>query len=133
MGSLADVVRYDDLVIGIGFVIAGAVPFFDDLISLVGSLFGSLLALVIPSILAIYELGKDLYVPDDSFVSWIKKSQMTWKGKRNLTIVFFSTMMFASGVYICVSGTYGAIASIARGYADGRVSSVFSCEDNSGM
>lgn len=119
------------LSICVGFVVAGAVPFFSDLLGLIGALFGSFFTLIIPALMGIYELGLSSYGPADHGLLWLRKSQKAWRGKKNLTIVFLCAFTIACGVYICISGTYGSIASIAQGYADGTVSSAFSCNDNS--
>src|SRR5699024_6871304 len=48
------------IVICIGFVIAGAIPFFNDLLGLIGALLGTSFTLIIPGCMALYELGKDV-------------------------------------------------------------------------
>lgn len=118
------------LVVAIGFVIAGAIPFFDDLFGLVGALLGSFFTLIIPAFMVIYELTSSLYGPSDQLLHMRISSELL-RGKKNVSILLLCFFSIAFGSYICVSGTYGSIASIAQGYADGTVSSAFSCEDNS--
>lgn len=120
------------LVIAIGFVVAGAIPFFDDLLGLIGALLGTSFTLIIPAFMALYQLGIVSDEPTYSGLTWLKKSQKEWRSsKANTLTVIVSFFAIICGIYICVSGVYGSVASIVQSYADGLVSSAFSCADNS--
>lgn len=117
------------LVVACGFVVAGAIPFFDDLIGLIGASLGTSFTLIIPAFMVFFELGSTSEGSTYDGLSWLKGSQRYWrKNKFNVIIAFFA---ISCGVYICISGVYGSITSIAQSYANGTVSSAFSCEDNS--
>lgn len=120
------------LVIGAGLVIAGSIPFFNDLLGLIGALLGTIFTLIIPAFMALYELGGGAYESTDIGVRWLKRSQKVWgESKRNISIVSVAFFTIIAGCYICISGVYGSVTSIAQGYADGTVASAFSCADNS--
>ncbi|CUM56129.1 unnamed protein product [Debaryomyces tyrocola] len=120
------------LVIGVGLVIAGSIPFFDDLLGLIGALLGTSFTLIIPAFMALYELAVESYEPKDIGLTWLKKSQRVWgNSRKNIIIVSVALFTIVAGVYICISGVYGSITSIAQAYADGTVSGAFSCADNS--
>ncbi|CUM56139.1 unnamed protein product [Debaryomyces tyrocola] len=120
------------LAIGIGLIVAGGIPFFGDLLGLIGSLFGTSFTLIFPGFMSLYELGISSYHPADSRLAWLKKSQKFWGSSRKAIITTaVSFFAISCGIYICVSGVYGSIVNIAQGYADGTVSGAFSCEDNS--
>lgn len=117
----------------VGLVIAGSIPFFDNLVGLTGALFGTSFTLIIPGFMALYELAEGDNKSGNRPIEWLKLSQKTWgKSRKTMVIAILSWTAIAVGSYVGVSGTYGAIASIAKNYADGTVGSAFSCEDNSG-
>lgn len=122
------------LVICIGFVVAGSIPFFGDLLGLIGALLGTFFTLIIPGFMALFELGVG---PSESGVpflgsNWFRKVK-TVLGKSKINLLTISVSIFAiiAGFYICVSGVYGSVTSISQSYADGTVGSAFSCADNS--
>lgn len=115
-----------------GFIIASAIPFFGDLVALIAALFGTTFTLIIPGFIAIYNMGSYVKRDGDSLLSWMPSCFKAWNKNRsniiNTALAFFS---IAFGIYILVTGTYGAIQSIIDGYNNGTVSLAFSCEDNS--
>ncbi|CAN6674760.1 hypothetical protein TRVA0_064S00166 [Trichomonascus vanleenenianus] len=120
------------IVIAVGFVIAGAVPFFDDLLSLIGALLGTSFTLIVPGFMALYELGSHDVQPGDSRWNWMKLSRRNWfTTKRNMVITAASWFAICAGVYITVTGTYGSIVSIIEGYKQETIGHAFPCEDNS--
>lgn len=120
------------LVIAIGFVVAGAIPFFDDLLGLIGALLGTSFTLIIPAFMALYQLGIGSDEPISGGLTWMKRSQKVWRDSRKNTFtVIVAFFAIVSGVYISISGVYGTITSIVQSYADGTISSAFSCADNS--
>ena len=120
------------VVICVGFVVAGGIPFFNDLLALIGALIGTSFTLIIPGFLALYDLGR--YVPKegDGLFQWIVQSKKKW-GLNNRNIITASVAIFSIvfGSYIAVSGIYGSLKSIIDGYRNGLVPSAFSCADNS--
>jgi hypothetical protein len=119
----------------IAFILAQAIPIFNYLLSLTGSLCFAPIALSLPGWL------------------WCHDNMAWRKGKFWQQGVFWVTaFMIPLGMFICVGGTYGVVVQIKDAYATGRigelmrregmwfleafadfcVGSAFSCEDNSG-
>lgn len=123
------------VVIAVGFVIAGGIPFFDDLLGLIGAFLGTSFTLILPACMALYEMAK-ITTPEEHAgrpLVWLKESQKSWnKGKLNLFIAVVAWFTIFSGLYILVSGAFGSVRSIAENFASGDVGSAFSCADNSG-
>ncbi|CAN6656378.1 hypothetical protein TRVA0_029S00254 [Trichomonascus vanleenenianus] len=120
------------VVIVLGLIIAGAIPFFSDLLGLTGALLGTSFTLIIPGMMALYELADPDLQPEDSRLAWIKKSKRNWlSSRKNMIIAAVSWIAIIGGIYITVSGTYGSIVSIIDGYKSGTVGTAFSCADNS--
>ncbi|EGV66721.1 hypothetical protein PSN45_002655 [Yamadazyma tenuis] len=120
------------IVIAIGFVVAGAIPFFDDLLGLIGALLGSFFTLIIPGTLVLWEIDRRFGPDEKSNTRWFTSSLKYWNsGKHTAASIFLSHFCIVSGIFILFTGVYGSIASIVDGYADGTVSSAFSCADNS--
>lgn len=111
------------VVVAIGFIIAGAIPFFDNLLALMGSLIGSIFMLIFPGILVIYEL-KHRENPEfnTGLCGFIRKQ---WSK------ILLSVFAIGFGCFVLVGGLYGSVQSIRQSYIDGTVSSAFSCADNS--
>lgn len=121
------------IVIAIGFVVAGAIPFFDDLLSLIGSLLGTSFCLIIPAFMALHELGDESRKRKFEGLKWFPQALSRWnQDKRTMVITLLAAISIIGGVYISITGLYGSIASIAEGYANGSVDRAFSCADNSG-
>jgi hypothetical protein len=118
----------------IAFILAQAIPIFNYLLSLTGSLCFAPIALSLPGWLWCHD-------------------NMSWRrGKLWQQIVFWITaLMIPLGMFICIGGTYGVVVQIKDAYASGRIGeslccgdlrvwrfaniclgSAFSCEDNSG-
>lgn len=120
------------IVIVFGFVIASAIPFFNDLLALIGALIGTSFTLIVPGMLALYQISHYIKKDGDSQLAWLTKYKKKWNRNRANTInslIAFLTITF--GFFILVAGTYGAVQSIIDSYAEGTVSSAFSCADNS--
>ncbi|KAL1583678.1 hypothetical protein WHR41_07541 [Cladosporium halotolerans] len=99
----------------IAFILAQAIPIFNYLLSLTGSLCFAPIALSLPGWL------------------WCHDNIAWRRGKWWQQIVFWITaLMIPLGMFICVGGTYGVVVEIKEAYASGRIGSAFSCEDNSG-
>ena len=98
----------------ISFIIAEAIPFFDDLVSLIGALLGTLICIQSETYMWMWD-------------NWHKPRTLQWKLLMAMNLLFFFL-----GWFLMVAGTYGSAMAIKQSYADGDVSSPFSCADNSG-
>lgn len=98
----------------IAFLIASAVPIFNYILGLAGSLGFAPIALVLPAWIWLYDHG-----------DWRTASP----GKA--VAYYLHWLMALIGCFMCVGGTYGVIQSVVDAYAEGTVGSVFSCADNS--
>lgn len=118
----------------IGLIIAGAIPFFDDLLGLAGALLGTSFILITPGFMTLYELSNS-HLPNGGSRNpavWLKENAKVWgKSKRNAFTAIGAWCIIAIGLYITVSGTYGCVMDIKQEYAVGSVKGVFSCDDNS--
>jgi amino acid permease len=117
------------LVIVIGFVIAGSIPFFGDLLGLIGGLFGTIFVLIIPGFMSLHMLASD---GGHGLNSWLRGSLKTWaRDKRSSMVASVAWFCIIIGCYVSASAVYGSVASIVDEYASGAVGSAFSCQDNS--
>jgi hypothetical protein len=99
----------------ISFVLACAIPIFNYVLALVGSLCFAPLAISLPGWLWLYGHGEYL------------------KGGLWRQMIYgLHILLVLLGVFMTVGGTYGVIVQINEAYADGSISSAFSCADNSG-
>ncbi|KAI7306818.1 amino acid transporter [Hortaea werneckii] len=106
------------LTFGLGalaFALAMAIPIFQYLIALTGSICFAPLALSLPGWLWIYD-----------HKSWYKGSAL------QQAAFCFHAFLIPLGLFILVGGTYGVVEEIIQAYADGTIGSAFSCADNSG-
>lgn len=94
----------------IAFVIAEAIPFFSDLLSISSSLFIS---------------GLSFYLPALMWFMLIKEGP--WNSRENLLLSIVNGIVFIGGLVIMVCGTYASIVDIMNGYDNGTVGSPFSC------
>lgn len=119
------------LIIAVGFVIAGAVPFFNDLLGLIGALLGTSFSLIVPGFMGLYEMAYGDYPEGGSHnpIIWLRISKTSWiTNRRNTLHAIVAWMSITIGLFITVSGVYGSIASIVQKYAYGVIGSAFSCE-----
>ncbi|RMX79817.1 hypothetical protein D0869_08023 [Hortaea werneckii] len=99
----------------LAFALAMAIPIFQYLIALTGSICFAPLALSLPGWLWIYD-----------HKSWYKGSAL------QQAAFCFHAFLIPLGLFILVGGTYGLVEEIIQAYADGTIGSAFSCADNSG-
>lgn len=128
----------------VGFIIAAAVPFFNELIGLIGSLFGTALALIVPCMMYIFDkglLGVRMDAPETRTIDlqykphlWVTKGYKYSAAKGTLTVVKFTLAIITviCGLFICVAGSYGNIDTIVQTVNSGSERGSFSCADNSG-
>ncbi|KAJ5174128.1 uncharacterized protein N7482_000005 [Penicillium canariense] len=96
------------------FSLAEAIPIFNYLIALVGSLSFAPLAISIPGLL------------------WLHDHAHYLKGSLMQKVKFLLHIgMVLLGIFILVGTTYGVIIQIMAAYADGTIGWTFSCADNS--
>ncbi|EOR01892.1 hypothetical protein E3P77_01687 [Wallemia ichthyophaga] len=98
------------------FVVANAIPFFDSLLGLVGSLFASLFCIGLPAMMWLDINRHNIKTNTSLFF----RCKLAWA-------IFLITL----GAFLCVSGAYGTIVGIKQSFDDGTVGSPFSCADNS--
>lgn len=126
-----------------GFIIVGVVPFFDDFLSLVGALFNPVFTNVIPGFMILFFIARQpvkavqrgphpRLAQSSSANHWLVDSFLVarsgWKYALGFTLAWF---MVLSGFLIMIGGTYTTVLSIKAAYADGSITGVFSCVDNS--
>ncbi|KAK4688965.1 hypothetical protein P7C73_g1136, partial [Tremellales sp. Uapishka_1] len=99
----------------ISFIIATAIPFFGDLLSLIGALLGSLICIQTEGVMWIYD-NKD------------RTDKKTWKYRALLAWAILVTLL---GTFAQVAGTYASVIAINDDIKDGLTTQPFSCADNS--
>jgi hypothetical protein len=98
----------------ISFILAEAIPVFNYLVALVGSICFAPLALMLPAVFYFY---------DNKTV--IKSGTIGQKLEWALNV-----FLFFLGAFFLVSGTYAVILEIIKAYADGQIGGAFSCANN---
>ncbi|POS72176.1 amino acid transporter [Diaporthe helianthi] len=94
----------------IAWIIAEAIPFFSDLLSISSCLFIS---------------GFTFYFPAWMWFKLIKKGK--WYSKENLLLAISNGIIFIIGMIILVAGTYASIQDIINQYHEGTVRGAFTC------
>jgi len=99
----------------ISFILAEAIPIFNFLIALTGSICFAPMALALPGFLWLYD-------------------HKAYRSGTMLQKLIYALHAFLPvlGLFICVGGTYGVVESIIAAYADGEIGGAFTCADNSG-
>lgn len=126
-----------------GFIIVSVVPFFDDFLSLVGALFNPVFTNVIPGFMLLFFIAKKpARVVEGEIHPGLEESTntMDWlvgafhaamSGWKEVVAFCIAWFMIALGFFIIIGGTYATVLSIKTSYANGDISGVFSCADNS--
>ncbi|CAO1633175.1 unnamed protein product [Parajaminaea phylloscopi] len=120
------------VVILIGFVVAGAIPFFGDLLGLIGAFLMPHFCLVVPCCMLLYSIAERHSQPTDG-VAWIRSSWLLVRKsdrRRTRVVIMLCYAVITIGTFIFVAGTYGSIKSILDSYASGSIGKPFSCADN---
>ncbi|KAG9248081.1 amino acid transporter-like protein [Calycina marina] len=94
----------------IAWVIAEAIPFFSDLLSIMSALFIS---------------GFTFYFPAIMWFQLLKKGK--WYSKENMCQSIVNALVFIIGIVILVAGTYAAVVDIMDQYDAGNVRGAFTC------
>lgn len=98
----------------ISFILAEAIPIFNYLIALTGSICFAPLAMMLPGWF------------------WLHDHPQWRKGGAVKMIVYYlHVALILLGAFFCVGGTYATVMLIKSAYADGEIGSAFSCADNS--
>ncbi|KAJ5587018.1 uncharacterized protein N7459_002783 [Penicillium hispanicum] len=95
------------------FVVAEVIPFFDDLLSVISSLFVS---------------GFTFYFPAIMWFMFIRKG--SWLAPQNILLSVVNSCILAIGLIVLVAGTYSSIVDIINSYKEGTVGGVFSCKSS---
>lgn len=98
----------------VSFLLASGIPIFNYLLALSGSLTFAPLGLGLPGYLWVYD-----------------HQHYRRGGLVKMTVYYLNWMMMALAVFMTIGGTYGVVQQIINAYADGTISSAFSCADNS--
>ena len=99
----------------IGWVIAEAIPFFNDLLGIISSLFIS---------------GFTFYFPALFWFMLLKEGKWN-QGWKNITLSIVNAAVLLMGVMVLVAGTYASAQDIVSQYATGKVGGSFTCESSS--
>ncbi|GAB1207565.1 hypothetical protein APSETT445_006289 [Aspergillus pseudonomiae] len=100
----------------IAYIIASAIPVFNDLVSLVGALLGTLMSFQPMGCMWLYD-------------NWSKGKVS--KSPRWILMVCWSVFVILSGTFLMIGGTYGSVVSIMDSYKKSGGSAAWSCADNS--
>ncbi|CAG8960959.1 hypothetical protein HYFRA_00002497 [Hymenoscyphus fraxineus] len=99
----------------LAFILAEAIPIFNFLIALTGTICFAPLAIMLPGAL------------------WLYDHPHFRKGSFGQKIAYYAHWILpALGLFLCIGGTYGVVQSIIDAYADGEIGGAFMCADNSG-
>ncbi|KAL5362542.1 transmembrane amino acid transporter protein-domain-containing protein [Aspergillus floccosus] len=94
----------------VAWVIAEAIPFFDDLLAIASSLFTS---------------GFSFYLPPIMWFVLLRRGE--WYARRNLGLMLLNGLVCLFGLAVLVCGLYSSIEDIRYRYRTGKVGSPFSC------
>ncbi|KAB8226425.1 transmembrane amino acid transporter protein-domain-containing protein [Aspergillus novoparasiticus] len=100
----------------IAYIIASAIPVFNDLVSLVGALLGTFMSFQPMGCMWLYD-------------NW-SKGKIS-KSPKWIFMVCWSGFVILSGTFLMIGGTYGSVVSIIDSYKKSGGSAAWSCADNS--
>ncbi|EME81882.1 uncharacterized protein MYCFIDRAFT_71783 [Pseudocercospora fijiensis CIRAD86] len=98
----------------IAFILVEAIPIFNYLIAIIGSVCLAPISIILPGWLWLYDHW-----------SWLKGN-----AKQQLAF-WFHAFFLPLGAFFTVAGTYGVIKMIIDAYASGLIGGIFQCADNS--
>ncbi|KAI3077840.1 hypothetical protein CBS147353_4303 [Aspergillus niger] len=99
----------------VAYVIASSVPVFDDLVSLVGALFGTLLTIQTMGMMWLYD-------------NWSANKRV--HDRRWFIGSMWSVFTILIGTFLMISGTYSCILAIVKSYRESGGTAAWSCADN---
>lgn len=109
------------VVVLLGFLFAGSIPMFDQLMGLTGASAGPLFVLIITGLTQIYILRN----------SKMTACQMSRKDQVNAWATYIiSILLIILGIFLTIAGIYGSVYSINHAYISDRIGGAFSCVDN---
>ncbi|KAL1869999.1 hypothetical protein VTK73DRAFT_2842 [Phialemonium thermophilum] len=94
----------------VAWVVAEAIPFFSDLLSILSALFIT---------------GFSLYFPAMMWFMLLREGK--WYSKENLLTAVVNIVIFLMGVFMLVAGTYASVKDITKQYNDGTIRGPFTC------
>ncbi|KAI9367653.1 transmembrane amino acid transporter protein-domain-containing protein [Aspergillus egyptiacus] len=103
----------------IAYVIASAIPVFDELVSLVGALLATLMSFQPMGCMWLYD-------------NWKGRPSGGGRKIRWALMVGWCVFVIAIGTFCMVAGTYGSVVSVVRSYQATGSTGAWSCADNSG-
>ena len=104
----------------IAYIIASAIPVFDSLVSLIGSLLGTMMSFQPMGCMWLYD-------------NWWKcKDAQRSKWWAWFSMVCWTSFVVLIGCFLTVAGTYGSVVAIIKSYNESGGSAAFACTDNSG-
>lgn len=125
--------------LAVAFILACAIPIFDDLLSVVGATVGSFFCIITGGWVCLYLLAAEenaMTESEDASSNWatgawraaFSSPRASLRRKMNFLLGCFLVL---AGSFLLVGATYGSIVQIINAYKTGEVSSAFSCADNS--
>ncbi|PWN34610.1 uncharacterized protein FA14DRAFT_115825, partial [Meira miltonrushii] len=106
-------------VVILGFLFAGSIPMFDQLMGLTGASAGPLFVLILTGLTQIYILRCQ------KGVNMSRKDQVNFWATYAVSVLFIIL-----GVFLTVAGIYGSVDSINHAYTSDHIGGPFSCVDN---
>lgn len=100
----------------VAYILASSIPVFNGIVSLSGAFFGTLLSFQPMGCMWLYD-------------NWARGQESPTKGWR--LMVLWCGLIIATGTFMMVAGTYGALVGIIDSYQAHGGSSAWSCADNS--
>lgn len=127
------------IALAVAFLLAAAIPIFDDLLSVIGATVGSLFCILAGGWTNLFLLAAEedaMTNNENPSSSWALRSyraaftspNKSWKRKGHF---FLGVFLVLAGCFLLVGATYGSVVQIVDAYNSGEVSSAFSCADNS--
>ncbi|WVQ96884.1 hypothetical protein IAU59_003991 [Kwoniella sp. CBS 9459] len=102
--------------VAISFILAESIPFFGDLVNLIGATLGTLMCMVTEGWMWLHD-------------NWGRRH--TDKSLYYRALVVLNVFLIVAGIFIMITGTWSAALSIKTSYSAGTISNPFSCADNS--
>lgn len=102
----------------LSYIIASAIPFFGDLISLIGALFGPAFGIMLEAGMYMHLVWPQVRQPE-------LRTRWFWCG------MVINVALVLVGLFVTVGGLYGAVIGIRNDFQAGNIGSVWSCADNS--
>ena len=97
----------------VAYVVASGIPIFEDLVSFVGALLGTVVSFQPMGCMWLYD-------------NWRAQRTTKWKA-----MVCWSVFVIVAGTFLTVAGTYGSVVAIINDKSKAGGSKVWSCADNS--